>query len=384
MYSSRIETSIIHSNHLNASSTRSGTKRTYRVQDKESNRTAARMSAEIIRILKVWRCCGLFPRTFESGVGPNERHKVTRIGPASFTLIGMSGILFIIRIILCLIYFRKHVGYSQYDGISFLSDKAWNILWIVCIIVFCTAITLNNRNIAKSLRSLQVLSACLGTHREISSIDSQQAICVLLVILYIIQIWSYTKRAVVTSLDFITSCIINSGPITFLFLVASFYRTVAFLYIKIISKSGLLLRERTKKIESNSKSVTPTLNFKNTRVPPRYHTSVTNSNRTFIHKYDQEIENNLRVDRLLLNILMILKDLDDCLRLFIDAVSSAIVANLINSSFGITGALYFSLRELPKMVTDLMLLSTSSLLTLIFYVNAGTQVTCQVSIFNLS
>ena len=330
------------------------------------------MSAEIIRILKVWRCCGLFPRTFESGVGPNERHKVTRIGPASFTLIGMSSLFFIIRMVISFINLEKNVIEKQYyNGVAFISDQGWYIQWNICDYVFCVAIILNNNKIVKSLRALLALIEHFGMHKNVSSIDSQQLLCVLLVVLYIIQLGSSVERIKLTSIHLTCSIINNFSTITFLFLIASFYKNVAIMCKNVISKSGRLFGEREQ--SSESKPI-----FKVAINLEKF--PVVNSNRTFNLESQSEIEQEQPVDLLILDALKLLKALNYCLRLFTDAVSYAIIVNLMNASCGITGALYFSIRALPKVIIDVLLAIISFLLNLIFYVNIGMQVNRQVRI----
>ena len=153
------------------------------------------------------------------------------------------------------------------------------------------------------------------------------------------------------------------------------------MFKRIIYKSGQLFIERKKNYESPAKLLKVRIKSKKDPGEQGNHHSAMNSNHPFHEDSNSEILLDQREDCVLLNVLMTVKALDDCLRLFTDAVSFAIIADLINVSCGMTGALYFSLRELPKMVIDRMLLSISSLLTLIFYVNVDTQINCQVSIY---
>ena len=339
------------------------------------------MSAEIIRILKVLRCCGLFPRTFESGVGPNERHKVTRIGPASITLIGMSIILLIVRIMLSIISLQETVLREKLHGVASISLEAWNILFFVFYYLYYTSIMLNNKKIVKSLRSLLAISAYLGMPNKVSSLDCQQTLCVLILMLWIIQFMMYALRSIFKLMDYISFILTISTSISFLFLITFYYKNVALIYKRIISKSGEFFFERKKNYESLPKLLKVPKKSKNDPGQQENHHSAMNSNHPFNEDSNSEILLDRSKDCLLLNVLMTLKALDDCISLFTDAVSFAIIADLTISACGMTGALYFSLRELPKMVIDRMLLSTASLLILIFYVNVGTQINYQVNIY---
>ena len=241
------------------------------------------MSAEIIRILKVWRCCGLFPRTFESSLEQNQTHEVTGIGPASFTLIGMSIILLIVKTVLCIVSLHKSLIEPNKDlqGVDFLSLQAWNIMWVVCNYLFYSSIISNNKNTVKSIRSLLTISDHLGMHNYVSTLDGQQRLCVLILILSIIQLITYSLRTSLTVMDYITLIVPCFTMITFLLLIASFYKNVAVMYKVIISKSGQLFGETEMSFKSPTKLYKLTSKSEKITAWGGNHFFAANSNPTF-------------------------------------------------------------------------------------------------------